>query len=87
MLLLPVPPLSKLHHLTTREEWGTLKWEQRVLQPHQQETVQILEGPNTWGKQYLWPFQARGAFCHLYVPEARNISGSDVLFPEFILNT
>jgi len=33
--------------------------------------VRSMEGPNTWRKQYLWPFQARGACCRPQAPETR----------------
>ena len=59
--------------------------DRRVYQAHQQAAVRPMEGPNAWGKQYLWPFQARGACCHPPAPEARKSPGLDSIFPEFIL--
>ena len=35
-----------------------------------------MERPNTWGSQYLWPFQAGGACCRSQAPDARKVSGS-----------
>ena len=38
--------------------------------------VRPIEGPNAWGKQYLWPFMSRGACFRSQQPEDRKISVS-----------
>ena len=62
-LLSPVPRLTKLHRLATREEWGTQDWGSHVHQASQQRAVRPMEDRNTWGSQYLWTLSARGACC------------------------
>jgi len=67
--------------LTTREEWSTQHWEPRIHDAHQQAAVRHMKGPNTWGKQYLWPFQASGAYFRPQAPKARKVSGSRLNLP------
>jgi len=52
-----------------------------VHQARQQGAVPLMEGPNIWGKQYLWPFQARGACCRPQASEARKVSGFGFYLP------
>ena len=40
-----------------------------------------MKSPNTWGKQYLWPFQAREACFRPRAPEARKVSGYGFYLP------
>ena len=62
MLFPPVPHLSKLHHLATCEERAHKTV--MVHQTRQKGAVRPMEGPDTWGKKYLWPLHVRGACCH-----------------------
>ena len=41
-----------------------------------------MKGPRTRGKQYLWPFQDRGACCCSQALEARKVSGFGFYLPQ-----
>jgi len=57
---------------------GAQDREPRVHQAHKQGAVWLMEGPNAWGKQYLWPLRARGACCRPQAPKARKVSWSRI---------
>jgi len=86
MLLSPVPLVSKLHRLATREQKGMQNWEPRVHQAPNKELSDLWKVPTREGYSISDPFKPGELAAALGRMKPEKSPGLGSILPEFILH-